>query len=164
MPTYEYRCEGCGAESEVFQSIKDAALRRCEACGKNALKRLISGGGAILFKGSGFYETDYRSQSYQKAAEAEKAAASPAESKKTEAKPQDPSSAGSTTAGSTPAASGSSVSASPPERTRAGVTTESTSSSKSGAKSGAKAGAKAGTKRPADPKPAGGRGRSTKRP
>lgn len=76
MPTYEYRCNACGDEHEVFQSIKDGPKKKCPACGKNALERLISGGGAVLFKGSGFYETDYRSASYKKAAEAEKKAAS----------------------------------------------------------------------------------------
>lgn len=74
MPTYEYRCSACKHELEIFQSIKDAAKRKCPACGQNTLDRLISGGGAILFKGSGFYETDYRSSAYQKAAAADKPA------------------------------------------------------------------------------------------
>ena len=64
MPTYEYECNNCGHMFEVFQSITAKPLRRmttpCEGCGKNgAVKRLISGGAAILFKGSGFYLTDY---------------------------------------------------------------------------------------------------------
>ena len=75
MPTYDYRCSACRHEFELFQSMKDAAKRKCPACGKNTLERLIGTGAAILFKGSGFYETDYRSESYRKAAEADKPAA-----------------------------------------------------------------------------------------
>ena len=72
MPTYEYVCEGCGDEFERFQSITAGALRKCPKCGKNKLQRLIGTGAGIIFKGSGFYETDYRSESYKKAAESEK--------------------------------------------------------------------------------------------
>ncbi len=68
MPTYEYRCTACRHEFEEFQSIKAPALRTCPSCKKKALERLIGTGGAILFKGSGFYQTDYRSESYTKAA------------------------------------------------------------------------------------------------
>jgi putative FmdB family regulatory protein len=75
MPTYDYRCSACRHEFELFQSMKDPAKRKCPACGKNALERLIGTGAAILFKGSGFYETDYRSESYRKAAEADRAPA-----------------------------------------------------------------------------------------
>ncbi|MGA2052177.1 MAG: zinc ribbon domain-containing protein [Opitutales bacterium] len=60
MPTYEYACKFCGHEFETFQSIKDAPLRKCPACKKAGLRRLISGGAGLIFKGSGFYETDYR--------------------------------------------------------------------------------------------------------
>ncbi|NLG43140.1 MAG: zinc ribbon domain-containing protein [Phycisphaerae bacterium] len=72
MPTYEYRCEACSHEFEHFQSIKSPCLEVCPACGKKKLKRLIGTGGGIIFKGSGFYETDYRSDSYKRAAAAEK--------------------------------------------------------------------------------------------
>ena len=65
MPTYDYVCEACSHELEIFQSIKESPKRKCPECGKLKLRRLIGGGGAILFKGSGFYQTDYRSQSYQ---------------------------------------------------------------------------------------------------
>lgn len=65
MPTYEYRCNACGHQFEQFQSMKDNALKKCPECGKNALERLIGTGAAILFKGSGFYQTDYRSESYK---------------------------------------------------------------------------------------------------
>lgn len=72
MPTYEYRCKSCAHEFEYFQSMKDAPLRKCPECGKNTLERLIGTGGAVIFKGSGFYQTDYRNESYKKAAEADK--------------------------------------------------------------------------------------------
>lgn len=72
MPTYDYKCNACDHRFELFQSMKDAPKRKCPECGKNALERLIGTGAAILFKGSGFYETDYRSESYKKAADAEK--------------------------------------------------------------------------------------------
>jgi len=77
MPTYDYECTNCGHTFEMMQSItarpKRTANQPCEGCGKKApIRRLMGTGGAILFKGSGFYETDYRSDSYKKAAEAEK--------------------------------------------------------------------------------------------
>jgi putative FmdB family regulatory protein len=60
MPTYDYTCDGCGHEFEEWQSFKDDALTKCPSCKKNKLRRLFGGGAAIIFKGSGFYETDYR--------------------------------------------------------------------------------------------------------
>ena len=60
MPTYDYVCDGCGHAFEEWQSFKDDALTKCPACKKNKLRRLFGGGAAIIFKGSGFYETDYR--------------------------------------------------------------------------------------------------------
>lgn len=66
MPTYEYKCGHCNYEFEQFQSIKARPLRKCPKCGRNALSRLIGTGAGIIFKGSGFYETDYRSDSYKK--------------------------------------------------------------------------------------------------
>jgi putative FmdB family regulatory protein len=74
MPTYEYKCKACGERLEVFQSMKDAPKRKCPACGKSALERLIGTGAAVIFKGSGFYQTDYRTDSYKKGAEADKPA------------------------------------------------------------------------------------------
>lgn len=69
MPTYEYRCAACEHEFEEFQSITAAPLKKCPACRKSKLQRLIGTGAGVIFKGSGFYETDYRSDSYKKAAE-----------------------------------------------------------------------------------------------
>lgn len=60
MPTYDYVCTACGHEMEEFQSMKDEPLRKCPACGKNKLQRQIGLGSGIIFKGSGFYETDYK--------------------------------------------------------------------------------------------------------
>jgi putative FmdB family regulatory protein len=76
MPTYEYACDACGHAFEEFQSITAAPLRKCPSCAKSKLRRLISSGGGLIFKGSGFYITDYRSDSYKKAAEAETKSAS----------------------------------------------------------------------------------------
>ena len=75
MPTYQYVCDVCGNEFEQFQSIKATPLRKCPSCGKNQLNRLIGTGGGIIFKGSGFYQTDYRSDSYKNAAKSASAAA-----------------------------------------------------------------------------------------
>ncbi len=60
MPTYEYICTKCGHEMEAFQSMKEKPLARCPACRKVALKRRVSGGAGLIFKGSGFYITDYK--------------------------------------------------------------------------------------------------------
>lgn len=60
MPTYDYECSACGHEMEVFQSMKDAPLKRCPECGKPKLQRKIGTGAGLIFKGGGFYETDYK--------------------------------------------------------------------------------------------------------
>ena len=73
MPTYEYKCDACGGKFELFQSIKAQPARKCALCGASKVRRLIGAGAGIIFKGSGFYKTDYRSDSYKKAAEKEKA-------------------------------------------------------------------------------------------
>ncbi len=72
MPTYDYVCDGCGHAFELFQSITESAKKKCPECGKSKLRRLFGTGAAIMFKGSGFYKTDYRSDSYKKRAEADK--------------------------------------------------------------------------------------------
>lgn len=77
MPTYDYRCTACGHEFELFQGMTEPVKRTCPSCKKKALERLIGTGAAVLFKGSGFYETDYRSASYKKGAEAEKKSSEP---------------------------------------------------------------------------------------
>jgi len=104
MPTYDYRCDGCGYEFEEMQSFSADPLKTCPKCGEDKLRRLFGTGAAILFKGGGFYETDYkRGEGYKKA---EQADSKPAESKPAESKPAAPA-AGSTPAKSdTPAKSG----------------------------------------------------------
>lgn len=72
MPTYEYRCKTCDHEWEEFQSIKSKPTRKCPDCGKLKAERIISAGGGIIFKGSGFYQTDYRSESWKKGEKADK--------------------------------------------------------------------------------------------
>ncbi|MBN4058894.1 zinc ribbon domain-containing protein [bacterium AH-315-J04] len=93
MPTYEYECTKCGTITEVFQSITQSALRklrkgddaRC-SCGVSVVRRISTGGG-IIFKGSGFYETDYRSDSYKKSEKADKESSS--DSKKSDSTNKD---------------------------------------------------------------------------
>ena len=90
MPTYDYHCDACEHEFELFQSISEPHKRKCPECGKLKLRRLFGTGAAVMFKGSGFYETDYRSESYKKGAEAEKKSQekkdSKSDSKKSESK------------------------------------------------------------------------------
>jgi putative FmdB family regulatory protein len=101
MPTYEYSCEKCGHQFEIFQSMKDNALKTCpkEHCklkkwGKGRVKKMMGAGAGLIFKGSGFYITDYRSEGYKQAAKKESGAAetksSGTESKKSESKPATP--------------------------------------------------------------------------
>ncbi|MDZ7261344.1 MAG: zinc ribbon domain-containing protein [candidate division KSB1 bacterium] len=70
MPTYEYLCDNCGHRFERFQLITEAPVKECPVCRKQQVRRLISGGNGLLFKGTGFYITDYRSDNYKKAKEA----------------------------------------------------------------------------------------------
>jgi putative FmdB family regulatory protein len=81
MPTYDYECDACGHEFELFQSISEPVKRKCPECGKPKLRRLFGTGAAVVFKGSGFYQTDYRSDSYKKAAEKDKPASDGGETK-----------------------------------------------------------------------------------
>ncbi len=71
MPTYEYQCAACEHNFDEFQSINDKPLKKCPHCGKSKLRRVFGAGAAIIFKGSGFYQTDYRSESYKAAAKAD---------------------------------------------------------------------------------------------
>lgn len=76
MPTYEYKCKKCGYKFERSQNITEAPLKRCPKC-KGAIKRLIGSGSGIIFKGAGFYTTDYRSASYKEAKEKDKPKSDP---------------------------------------------------------------------------------------
>src|SRR4051812_41417099 len=78
MPTYEYVCDACKHAFEEFQSFSDKPLKKCPQCKKSKLRRLFGTGAALIFKGSGFYQTDYRSESYKAGAKADTA---PSESK-----------------------------------------------------------------------------------
>ncbi len=72
MPTYDYVCKKCEHRWELFQSMTAKPVRKCPACGSRAVERLIGTGAGIIFKGSGFYQTDYRSKSYKEGEKAEK--------------------------------------------------------------------------------------------
>lgn len=85
MPTYEYKCDNCGHEFDVFQSMKDDKLTTCPNCGKETLRRLIGAGSGLIFKGSGFYLTDYKNKTSDTGKPS--APAANADTSKTEAKP-----------------------------------------------------------------------------
>ena len=96
MPTYDYQCEKCKKTFEIFHSMKDAALKTCpkshcqmKVWGKGKVKRLLGTGAGLIFKGSGFYITDYRSEGYKASAKSDSASTETktAETKKTETKP-----------------------------------------------------------------------------
>ena len=101
MPTYQYQCEACAHAFEVFQSITAEPVKDCPEC-SGTVKRLISGGAGFLFKGSGFYTTDYRSEGYKKAEKADKDAApsTKTETPKTDSGSSTPSSGTSSTSSS----------------------------------------------------------------
>ncbi len=86
MPTYEYKCDACGNAFERFQTMSSAPVKKCPKCGKNKVRRLIGMGAGLIFKGSGFYITDYRSEGYKDQAKADSGktadAAKPAEGSK----------------------------------------------------------------------------------
>jgi putative FmdB family regulatory protein len=112
MPTYDYRCDACGHEFELFQRMSDSVKRKCPDCGEFKLQRLIGAGAGVIFKGSGFYETDYRSESYKQAAEAETGKSGKADAaadKKSDAKKDAPA----RTADATPANEGAKPGAKP---------------------------------------------------
>jgi putative FmdB family regulatory protein len=101
MPTYDYLCEACGHKFENFQAINDPVLKKCPKCKKLKLRRLFGTGAAVVFKGSGFYTTDYRSESYKKGASADKA------SSEGGSKSSDSSSKGSSSGGDKPSSKSS---------------------------------------------------------
>ncbi len=105
MPTYEYKCQACGHAFEKFQTMSAKPEKKCPACGKNKAKRLISAGAGLIFKGSGFYITDYRSNSYKQAAKSD-SASSPSTTPAPAAAPA-PTPAASTPAPSAPSKSSS---------------------------------------------------------
>ena len=88
MPTYDYECGSCGHAFELFQSMSAPIKRKCPECKKSKLKRLIGTGSGVLFKGSGFYETDYRSESYKKAKKEDSSKKTSDKTKSDESKPK----------------------------------------------------------------------------
>lgn len=88
MPTYEYKCRACAHLFEAFQSITEQPLSTCPQCGKSQVERLISPGAGLLFKGSGFYITDYRKDSYKREAKKETPSADPKPASSTTPKPK----------------------------------------------------------------------------
>lgn len=105
MPTYEYVCDACNHQFDEFQSMNDKPLKKCPKCKKSKLRRLFGTGAAIIFKGSGFYQTDYRSDSYKQAAKADQAPAADSggdkSSKSDSASPAKPAAASKETGSST---------------------------------------------------------------
>src|SRR5687767_4980557 len=81
MPTYDYKCDACGHAFERFQSIKADPVKKCPECGKSKVKRLISTGAGLIFKGSGFYITDYRDAGYKESAKADSGQAAASDGK-----------------------------------------------------------------------------------
>jgi len=108
MPTYDYICDDCGHEFETYESITAEPRKDCPECSQATLRRKIGPGAAILFKGSGFYQTDYRSESYKKAAKADKTSEAPAKSSGDSASPSSTPSSGGGSTTSKPASSPSS--------------------------------------------------------
>ena len=87
MPTYEYKCDACGHAFEKFQSMSAAPVKVCPSCGKRKVRKLISSGAGLIFKGSGFYITDYREQGYKDKAKADSTASETKTETKSDAKP-----------------------------------------------------------------------------
>lgn len=84
MPTYDYVCKACGHRFEEFQSMSADPLKKCPQCNKNQLERLIGTGAGVIFKGSGFYETDYRGEGYAQDAKKDAEASKPESSGSTD--------------------------------------------------------------------------------
>jgi len=97
MPNYDYECQACGHRFEVFQSMNDAKLEHCPVEGCNGtVKRLLGTGAGLIFKGAGFYQTDYRSSSYQAGVKADGASSKSESAPKTESAPKSDSGSAST--------------------------------------------------------------------
>jgi putative FmdB family regulatory protein len=133
MPTYVYRCKKCKHRFELFHGITDDAVKRCPRCNAKA-ERVPSGGGGILFKGTGFYITDYRSKSYKDKARQDKPGGTTGDAGSGASSTTGGSSSGGTSSGTSGGASSST----------SGGTTSGTSSGKSGGKSGGKSPGKSG--------------------
>ena len=131
MPTYDYHCASCGADFELFQSILAAPVKKCAKCGKNKARRLIGKGAGVIFKGSGFYQTDYRSNSYKSGASSEKSGASGSASSSTAASPSGSSSSSDAAGSSSSSSSGSSNTSSSGSSSKS-ASSDSGSSSKGG--------------------------------
>jgi putative FmdB family regulatory protein len=106
MPTYDYICDDCGHEFEAFEPITSKPQTDCPTCKEPRLRRKIGPGAAILFKGSGFYQTDYRSDSYKKAAKAEKSSTDSSGGAKGESSGSGSGSSSSTATSTSPTTSG----------------------------------------------------------
>jgi putative FmdB family regulatory protein len=116
MPTYDYECSACDHHVEIFHKITDDPIKKCPACGKNKLVRQFGTGAAIVFKGSGFYQTDYRSDGYKKSAESDKKQSeSGGSSDKTEKSDKAMKSEGSSSSSSSDSSSGKSESKPKPD-------------------------------------------------
>ena len=98
MPTYEYKCDACGHQFDQLQSIKAEPLKKCPACGKAKLRRLIGTGAGLIFKGSGFYITDYRDAAYKEKAKADSGGGDAKDTKKETKEAKSPSSSDSASA------------------------------------------------------------------
>jgi len=163
VPTYDYRCNACGHTWELFQSMSAKPVKACPSCGKKQAERLIGMGAAIVFKGSGFYQTDYRSEGYKKAAEADSQAAkggTPIEA----AKPASPAAgaggeAGASTAGTAAAKTSGTTTSNPSAApaTDSGPKPAAANSKSTGSQSGSQSGAQSG---PQSGSQSGARGRS----
>lgn len=140
MPTYEYACRACGHEFEQFQSITAEPVRVCPSCRKRKVERKIGIGGAVIFKGGGFYETDYRSESWKKGEEASKEAAKDASKEGTKDAAKEKSSSDTKKEPAQPAATASPVadtpSAAPPTSPSASKEPKATGPRKSHAREG----------------------------
>jgi putative FmdB family regulatory protein len=112
MPTYDYVCDACDHKFELFQGITEPVKKKCPACQKPKLRRLFGTGAAIVFKGSGFYQTDYRSESYKKSAQADK----PPSSGDSGSSSSDAKSSSGSNGSTTPAASSSSSESKPAKK------------------------------------------------